>query len=85
MVVSSRFASGGTLGIFIGSWRRAAWSVTSARRASFVGDSSNDVWIARTAGFAVAFNPRSDELERIAGAVVRSDDMRDVLPHLLER
>ena len=52
-------------------------------RCAFVGDSSNDIWIAREAGFAVAFNPRSDELERIAGAVVRSDDLRDVVPHLL--
>ena len=48
-------------------------------RCAFVGDSSNDVWIAKTAGFSVAFNPRSEELEEIAGAVVRSDDMRDIL------
>ena len=52
-------------------------------RCAVVGDSSNDVWIAQMAGFTVAFNPRSEQLERIAGAVVRSDDMRDVLPHLL--
>lgn len=52
-------------------------------RCAFVGDSANDVWIAREAGLAVAFNPRSEELERIAGAVVRSDDLRDVVPHLL--
>jgi len=52
-------------------------------RCAFVGDSENDVWIARAAGLAVAFNPRSDELERLAGAVVRSDDLRDVLPHLI--
>ena len=56
----------------------------SLQRCAFVGDSSNDVWIARAAGFAVAFNPRSEELERIAGAVVRSSDFRDVLPHLLD-
>jgi phosphoserine phosphatase len=52
-------------------------------RCAFVGDSSNDVWIARQAGFTIAFNPDSDELERIAGAVVRSGDLRDILPHLL--
>ena len=52
-------------------------------RCAYVGDSSNDVWVAREAGLAVAFNPRSEELESIAGAVVRSDDLRDVLPHLL--
>ena len=51
-------------------------------RCGFVGDSSNDVWIARAAGRAVAFNPRCDELERTADVVIRSDDLRDVLPHL---
>jgi HAD superfamily phosphoserine phosphatase-like hydrolase len=51
-------------------------------RCGFVGDSSNDVWIARSAGRSVAFNPRCEELERIADVVVCSDDLRDVLPHL---
>ncbi len=50
---------------------------------AYVGDSSNDVWIAREAGFTVAFNPKCEELERIADAVVRSTDVREVLPHLL--
>jgi phosphoserine phosphatase len=52
-------------------------------RCAFVGDSSNDVWIAREAGFTIAFNPDSAELEELAGAVVRSGDLRDILPHLL--
>ena len=52
-------------------------------RCAFVGDSSNDISAARVAGFTVAFNPRSDALEREAGAVVRSDDLRSVLPHLI--
>jgi phosphoserine phosphatase len=51
-------------------------------RCAFVGDSSNDLWIAREAGFTVAVNPRSAELEAVAGAVVRSDDLRAILPHL---
>jgi len=53
-------------------------------RCAFVGDSVNDVWIAREAGFSVAFNPRCEELERAAGAVVRSRDLRAILPHLLD-
>lgn len=53
-------------------------------RCAFVGDSSNDVWIARTAGFAVALNPNSQELEGACQAVVRSRDLRDVLPFLLD-
>ena len=55
----------------------------SLARCAFVGDSSNDVWIAREAGFTVAVNPRSEELERIAGAVIRGGDLRPILPHLI--
>jgi phosphoserine phosphatase len=51
-------------------------------RCAFVGDSENDVWVARAAGVSIAFNPRSDELERSSTVVVRSDDLRDLLPHL---
>jgi phosphoserine phosphatase len=51
-------------------------------RCAFVGDHSNDLSAARAAGFAVAFNPKCRELEEIAGAVVRSPDLRDVLPYL---
>jgi len=54
-------------------------------RTAFVGDSSNDLWIARDAGFTVAFNPKTAEIEVVADAVVRSRDLRDVLPHLLDR
>jgi phosphoserine phosphatase len=53
-------------------------------RCAFVGDSGNDLWIARAAGLSVAFNPKCPDLEREADAVVRSDDLRDILPYLLE-
>jgi phosphoserine phosphatase len=53
-------------------------------RCAFVGDSVNDVWIAREAGFSIAFNPRCEDLERAAGAVVRGADLRAILPHLLD-
>ena len=32
-------------------------------RCAYVGDSNNDTWIARAAGFTIAFNPKSEELE----------------------
>ncbi len=51
-------------------------------RCAFVGDHANDVAAARQAGFSVAFNPKSVELEDAASAVVRSKDLRDILPHL---
>jgi len=52
-------------------------------RCAFVGDSSNDTWVARVAGLTVAFNPNCEELQQLASVVVRSDDLRDILPHLL--
>lgn len=52
-------------------------------RCAFVGDHENDLSAARIAGFTVAFNPKSLELESVAGAVVRSADLGDILPHLL--
>jgi HAD superfamily PSPase-like hydrolase len=51
-------------------------------RCAFVGDHANDLAAAAIAGFSIAFNPKSDELEKTASAVVRSRDLRDILPHL---
>jgi len=53
-------------------------------RCAFVGDHANDLAAARLAGFTVAFNPKIEELERAAHAVVRSSDLRDLLPHLVD-
>ena len=52
-------------------------------RCAFVGDHANDLAAARLVGFSVAFNPKSDELAAAASAVVRSHDLRDILPHLI--
>ena len=52
-------------------------------RCAFVGDHANDLAAARLAGFSIAFNPKDAELEATASAVVRSRDLRDILPHLV--
>jgi phosphoserine phosphatase len=52
-------------------------------RCAFVGDHANDVAAARQAGFSIAFNPKSADLEAAASAVVRSRDLRDILPYLI--
>jgi len=54
-------------------------------RCAYVGDSSNDLWVAREAGLAIAVNPKSRELEEVAGAVVRTDDFREILTHLIRQ
>ena len=53
-------------------------------RCAYVGDSGNDVWVARAAGFTVAFNPKSADLEQVADVSVRAEDLDAVLPHLLD-
>lgn len=52
-------------------------------RCAFVGDSANDAWVASIAGLTIAFNPKSEELEKLSAVVVRSDDLRAILPPLL--
>jgi HAD superfamily phosphoserine phosphatase-like hydrolase len=53
-------------------------------RCAYVGDSTNDVWIARVAGFVLAFNPKSSEFEEVADVTVRAGDLRAILPHFVE-
>lgn len=52
-------------------------------RSAFVGDSANDLSAARIAGLTIALNPKSAELEAMAGKVVRANDLRAILPALL--
>jgi HAD superfamily PSPase-like hydrolase len=58
------------------------WGVPLTRCA-YVGDSVNDVWVAREAGFTLALNPKSADLEQIADVSVRAADLRAILPHLV--
>jgi phosphoserine phosphatase len=52
-------------------------------RCAFVGDHENDLAAAAIAGCSIAFNPKSAALASAASAVVRSRDLRDILPHLI--
>lgn len=52
-------------------------------RCAFVGDHVNDLSAFRLAGMALAFNPKTDEVAAAADAVVRSRDLRDILPWLI--
>jgi HAD superfamily phosphoserine phosphatase-like hydrolase len=50
-------------------------------RCAFVGDSDNDVWVAQEAGFSIGVHP-TDDLAEVADVVLRTDDLREILPHL---
>jgi phosphoserine phosphatase len=55
----------------------ARWDLPLSRCA-FVGDNVNDLGIARIAGYTVAFNPKTPELEALAHCVVRGGSLRPV-------
>lgn len=46
---------------------------------AFVGDNKNDIHIAEAAGFAISFNSKSKELDRIADVVIRKKDLGEIL------
>jgi phosphoserine phosphatase len=48
-------------------------------RCAFVGDGENDVPVIGVAGCVIAFNPRSENLERGADHVLRGEDMHRIL------
>jgi HAD superfamily phosphoserine phosphatase-like hydrolase len=43
---------------------------------AFVGDNENDLWIAKAAGLAIAFNCKSDELKNICQVEIKEKDLR---------
>ncbi len=54
-------------------------------RTAFIGDNFNDVAVAREAGYSLAIHCKSDELAEAVDVVIEEDDMRAVLPYLLEQ
>ena len=47
---------------------------------AFIGDNDNDIWIAKAAGLAIAFNCKSDALRSICHAEVTVKDLRALGP-----
>jgi phosphoserine phosphatase len=52
---------------------------TTLDRSAFIGDGDNDVPLLGVAGYFVAFNPRSSELEERSDVVIRNRDLRELL------
>jgi phosphoserine phosphatase len=50
-------------------------------RCAFVGDSFNDVLVAREAGLSIAFNPKCAEMEEACHLTIRGDHLASLLPH----
>jgi len=55
----------------------------SLRDTAFVGDGRNDVSAMAVVGLAIAFMPETEEVARAADVVVRENDLRAILPHVI--
>ncbi len=53
----------------------------SMKECAVIGDYRYD--IPEDAGLKIAFNPKDDEVERLADVIVESSDLKDVLSHLI--
>ena len=51
---------------------------------AFIGDNFNDVAVAKAAGFAIAYNCKSDELASVADVMVPGGSFPQLLDHLLD-
>lgn len=49
----------------------------------FIGDHHNDLKAMEIAGLSIAFNPKLEEMEKIANVVITSKDLRDCLSWIL--
>jgi phosphoserine phosphatase len=48
----------------------------------FIGDHNNDIQIAKAAGFSIAFNSKSEELNEISDVVIQKKDLREILKYI---
>ena len=53
------------------------------KETAFVGDGRNDMSVFKVVGFSIAFNPEDQEVAETADIVIRQDDLRAILPHLI--
>lgn len=52
-------------------------------KTAFVGDGRNDMSVFKVVGFSIAFNPEDQDVANAANVVVRDDDLRAILPHVI--
>ncbi|MBN1157150.1 HAD family phosphatase [Candidatus Woesearchaeota archaeon] len=56
----------------------------SLKETAFVGDHDNDVEIAKAAGFSIAFNSKSKQLNLAVDVVIKKKDLREILQYILK-
>ena len=52
-------------------------------KTAFVGDGRNDMSVFKVVGLAIAYNPEDQDVADAANVVIREDDLRVILPHVI--
>lgn len=55
----------------------------SLKECVFIGDHRNDIPVMKECGLSIAFDPKDDELRKIADVVIEKKDLREVLKHII--
>ncbi|MCK4566895.1 MAG: HAD family phosphatase [Candidatus Thorarchaeota archaeon] len=56
---------------------------TTLEETAFVGDGRNDISVLSVVGLSIAFNPEDQEVADTAQVVIRENDLRAILPHVI--
>lgn len=54
----------------------------SKEKCAYIGDDVNDLPVFKEVGLAIAFNCKKPQVQEIAHVVLKSQDLRDIIPHL---
>jgi phosphoserine phosphatase len=52
-------------------------------KTAFIGDGRNDMSVFKVVGLSIAYNPEDQEVADSADVVIRKDDLRAILPHVI--
>ncbi|MHA2353350.1 MAG: HAD family hydrolase [Candidatus Thorarchaeota archaeon] len=52
-------------------------------KTAFIGDGRNDMSVFKVVGLSIAYNPEDQEVADSADIVIRKDDLRAILPHVI--
>lgn len=52
-------------------------------KTAFVGDGRNDMSVFKVVGLSIAYNPEDQDVADAANVVIREDDLRVILPHVI--
>jgi phosphoserine phosphatase len=52
-------------------------------KTAFIGDGRNDMSVFKVVGLSIAYNPEDQEVADSADVVIRKDDLRAIIPHII--